>query len=147
MIFARNELLEEAAKVADAYAEKAWAATDIAADIRALKSREITPKEAMDAMIEHGKKFLEIDEVPLGQRPRWTDGEHKNALRCCPTCGTPAFSHPDRIRGEDALPIPPEALALGVRVLQNMVRGLQPDIAEMTVEAIFREMLQERHPR
>lgn len=33
-----NAIIDECAKIADLYAEKAWSAPDIAADIRALKS-------------------------------------------------------------------------------------------------------------
>ena len=36
---ARSAALEEAAKVADLYVEKAWSAADIAADIRELKRK------------------------------------------------------------------------------------------------------------
>lgn len=39
-------IAEECAKIADLYAEKAWPATDIAADIRSLKSPSSEPKTA-----------------------------------------------------------------------------------------------------
>lgn len=36
--YVANAIIDECAKIADLYAEKAWSASDIAADIRALKS-------------------------------------------------------------------------------------------------------------
>ena len=67
----------------------------------------------------------------------------------CPNCGTPAFTHPDRIRGEDALPLPPEALIAGRETLENFVSNPSDppphynwkDI-EALAESVFRAMLE-----
>lgn len=75
-------------------------------------------------------------------KPLWTEEDHKNARRCCPTCGTPACNHPDRIRGEDALPIPPEALRAGGQMVQNFLPQYEWRTCEGIAEGIFREMLE-----
>jgi hypothetical protein len=128
-----EDVKEECAKIADSYAEKAWPATDIAADIRDLEVLTYgTP--ACNSRTRHD------EETVLGA-PLWTDEDHKNARRVCPTCGTPACNHPDRVRGEDALPIPPEALIAGRTVVQNFLPHYDWKTCEMIAEGIFREML------
>ena len=81
------------------------------------------------------------DETVLG-KPRWTEEDHKNAARCCPTCGTPACNHPDRVRGEDALPIPPEALIAGREALGRFMPHRSWQTVEMVAESVFRTMLE-----
>lgn len=94
-------------------------------------------------MTEEGRDNVRrvYDEMILG-KPRWTDKDRENARRGCPTCGTPACNHPDRIRGEDALPIPPEALIAGRTMVQNFLPQYEWRTCEAIAEGIFREMLE-----
>lgn len=75
-------------------------------------------------------------------KQHWTNSEHENARRCCPTCGTPACNHPDRVRGEDALPIPPAALKIGADQLGKLLKHQDRATVEMIADSVFRSMLE-----
>lgn len=96
------------------------------------------PPEAVKAF--HDEAMRTTREI-LGM-PRWTDREHENARRCCPTCGTPACNHPDRVRGEDALPIPPAALKIGADQLGKLLKHQDRATVEMIADSVFRSMLE-----
>ena len=76
-----------------------------------------------------------------------SDKAEENSRRCCPTCGTPAYRHPDRIRGEDALTLPAEALNRSAVVIGNMMPDVSFDVIKMTVEYIFRRMIDKTSAR
>jgi hypothetical protein len=63
-------------------------------------------------------------------------------MNVCPTCGTPANCHPDRIRGEDALPTPPAALKIGADQLGKFLKHQDRATVELVADAVFRSMLE-----
>ena len=92
--------------------------------------------ELMSAAVDAGEKITGIEQMPLG--PPVLE------QFCCPTCGTPANCHPDRVRGEDALPVPEETLQAGENILSGMMQPAYDDagIRRQTAESVFRAMLE-----
>lgn len=105
---------------------------------------EPTPSAEVAQLVRHTMgegRFTMVDPAENFRSVQASVGTTEAAKRECPTCGTPAFSHPDRIRGEDALPIPRDALIRGATMICNMMPDRGMEVAELVAEAVFREML------